>query len=145
MKKKITLKKIKEKVVLAKELGFSLGGFFILGFPSETEEEIEETIRFAKELPLDRAAFFYFQYLPGTEEYNRLIQERNVRLDWNLISLHNSRNLSDIPEKTLRRLRRKALLTFYLRPGAIWAMFRGVQSWGHLKYILKRSVRWIRV
>lgn len=145
MKKKITLKKIKEKAVLARELGFSLGGFFILGFPSETEEEIEETIRFAKELPLDRAAFFYFQYLPGTEEYNRLIQERNVRLDWNLISLHNSRNLSDIPEKTLIRLRRKALLTFYLRPGAIWAMVRGVQSWRHLKYILKRSVRWLRV
>ena len=36
------------------EEGFYIGGFFIIGFPTETREEIEQTIRFACSLPLDR-------------------------------------------------------------------------------------------
>jgi anaerobic magnesium-protoporphyrin IX monomethyl ester cyclase len=44
-------------------------GFFMLGFPTETENEIEETINYAKESSLLGATFFTVVYFPGTALY----------------------------------------------------------------------------
>jgi anaerobic magnesium-protoporphyrin IX monomethyl ester cyclase len=54
--------------------GIITRGFFMLGFPSETEEEVESTIRFAQQSDLCGATFFTVVYFPGTELF-RLAQE----------------------------------------------------------------------
>ncbi|MBI5328507.1 MAG: radical SAM protein [Deltaproteobacteria bacterium] len=63
IKKMITVDQIKEQLTMAHEEGFDIGGFFIMGFPTETKEEIEQTIKFACSLPLDRIGVSYFQPL----------------------------------------------------------------------------------
>lgn len=51
-------------------------GMFMIGFPTETLEEIEETVDFARRSDLDMATFFKVVPLPGTELY-----EEAVRID----------------------------------------------------------------
>lgn len=65
MKKSLTVERIEEKVRLIHEAGIGVAGFFMLGFPGETVEEMRETIRFAKRLPLSRASFANFSRFPA--------------------------------------------------------------------------------
>ncbi len=45
-------------------------GFFIIGFPGETKEQILNTIKFARKLNLDRISVFVANPLPGTEIFD---------------------------------------------------------------------------
>lgn len=65
------------------ECGISVKGFFIMGFPSETKEQINETVSVIAELqhlnscglPAKfRASVFEFCPYPGTKEWQNLIQ-----------------------------------------------------------------------
>jgi magnesium-protoporphyrin IX monomethyl ester (oxidative) cyclase len=73
MKKPILLTKVKPMVDKIRSLGMDVRGFFILGYPGETKENIEDTIGFAKYLQLDWSHFFIFSPLPGTEIYKTCI------------------------------------------------------------------------
>jgi len=70
IKKQLTKELIREKIELMNKVGFQPIGFFILGFPTETREEMQETINFAMSLKLYRAAFTCLIPLPGTEIFN---------------------------------------------------------------------------
>jgi len=52
--------------------GIEVNGFFVLGYPGDSRENIEETIRLARQLPLTRANFMLFTPFPGSREYDRL-------------------------------------------------------------------------
>ncbi|PIQ97169.1 MAG: radical SAM protein [Nitrospinae bacterium CG11_big_fil_rev_8_21_14_0_20_56_8] len=54
----------------------SVHGFFMLGFPTETREEMEATIDFACSLPLTTANFSLVIPNPGTELRDTFIKER---------------------------------------------------------------------
>lgn len=49
-------------------------GFFICGFPFETDEDVKKTINFARTLDLDWSRFNIFQPFPGCELYNYCIK-----------------------------------------------------------------------
>ena len=49
---------------------------FILGFPGETEDDMEETYRLAKEINADYTAFYFPTPYPGTPIYNMAVQNR---------------------------------------------------------------------
>lgn len=65
--KGMDLEAIERNIAEADRLGITSGGFFMLGFPTETVEEMEETIRFAVRSRLDAANFFKVIPYPGTE------------------------------------------------------------------------------
>ncbi|MBW2066400.1 MAG: radical SAM protein [Deltaproteobacteria bacterium] len=149
IKKKIHLEQIREQLTLAKEEGFDVGGFFILGFPTETVEEMEQTISFARSLPLDRIGVSYFQPFPGSTLYDELVEEGQIAEDW---VNHHHTTLHDLtyvsPTTTaeeLRRVRRKLLVSFYFRLGILGGLLRQVKSHKHLYYMTKRGIRWLRV
>jgi radical SAM superfamily enzyme YgiQ (UPF0313 family) len=62
------------------ERGISVKGYFILGFPTETRQELDATVRHARELwdiadsqpGRFRASVFEFRPYPGTPEWHRL-------------------------------------------------------------------------
>ncbi len=67
----------------AKELGIEVRGFFMIGFPGETLEEVQGTIDYARDLHLAVTNFAIVTPLPGTVFYNEvveagLIDERTV-------------------------------------------------------------------
>lgn len=148
MKKSLTVERMEDKIRLIHEAGIGISGFFMLGFPGETREEMEETIRFAARLPLDRASFANFQPFPGCEEFDRLRRSGEFTVDWDLFAptLQSTTYApSGVDVRTLRRLRKRALWTFYARPAIVWKMLGEVRSPGHALHVLRRGWRWLTI
>lgn len=113
--KRSTIEDVRQAVSIAKSLGLKVGGYFMIGAPTETEEEIERTIRFAARLPIDEAAFNITTPLPGTylwEQTRDLVGGDVAEFDYYHTSVYNSPQV--LPAKKLQWLKRKAYLRFYL-------------------------------
>lgn len=148
MKKNLTKEKIKEKLSLLKECGIKASGFFIIGYPTETREDIIKTIDFSRELGLKRAGFSLFKPFPGTEITQHLIEKGELKEikneDWTHFVL------ADVvytpygfTREELVKLRKKALLHFYLRPKIIIKFISEIRNLRHLKLVLKRIYSWL--
>ncbi|MBU0581324.1 MAG: B12-binding domain-containing radical SAM protein [Candidatus Margulisbacteria bacterium] len=72
--KKLNIQKIEEIVKMAKQFGFLVYGFFIIGLPGETEEGFKKTLYLTKKLDFDVANFTMAVPFVNTELY-RMIQE----------------------------------------------------------------------
>lgn len=53
-----------------------LVGYFVIGFPEETEETLNETYKLITSFPLDNYSLFYAIPFPGTRLYNQCLRER---------------------------------------------------------------------
>jgi len=70
LKKYLDLERVKASVQLLKQFDVFCKGFFMIGFPDETPQEMLETINFAVELSLTgmgECSFFPVSVYPGTE------------------------------------------------------------------------------
>lgn len=56
-------------------------GFFIIGYPGETKEDIRKTLNYANTLPLDQRGIYIATPYPGTELYDICRQEGYLRYD----------------------------------------------------------------
>jgi len=148
MKKSLDVGRIEEKVRLVREAGIGVSGFFMLGFPGETAEEMEATVAFALRLPLARASFANFQPFPGCEEFDRLRETGEIAVDWETFAptlQSTSYHPPGITGPDLRRLRKRALRKFYARPSVAWGMLREIRSWDHAAWIFRRGWRWLTI
>jgi len=59
IKKNLNLEKVRETINQCNDLGFITKGYFMIGFPSETIEEIQKTVNFAVKSSLLFASFFF--------------------------------------------------------------------------------------
>ena len=91
MRKAQSVDEIKEKVNLIHSVTrIRTTGFFIIGYPTETKEDIMQTIRLSKELPIDRAQFTICLPVPGSEMTEQMIKEGKLKdLDFSDISFQN--------------------------------------------------------
>jgi anaerobic magnesium-protoporphyrin IX monomethyl ester cyclase len=83
IQKHLDLDRIKEAISLSTAKGILTRGFFMIGFPTETEEEALMTIEYAKSSDLVLSMFFTVVYFPGTLLY-RLAQKMSEISDFNL-------------------------------------------------------------
>lgn len=67
MKKGISPDQVVDAVELAREYGLKVAGSFIVGYPSEEEDDYRETLELADELMLDDYFVSIAEPLPGTE------------------------------------------------------------------------------
>lgn len=65
--KPINFDQVKRVVAKAKQEGIYVAANFIVGFPTETWDEIRETLKFAEEIDVDYAKIFNAVPLPNTE------------------------------------------------------------------------------
>ena len=70
IQKNLDLEKAFNTIELFARVGIVTRGFFMMGFPTETESEVIETIEFAKRSQLCGATFFTVVYYPGTNLYH---------------------------------------------------------------------------
>jgi radical SAM superfamily enzyme YgiQ (UPF0313 family) len=70
IQKNLDLQKAFNTIELFARVGIVTRGFFMMGFPTETESEVIETIEFAKRSQLCGATFFTVVYYPGTKLYH---------------------------------------------------------------------------
>jgi len=90
MNKKITTQQAREAVEVAHQAGLSVGAFFIVCYPGDTDDTVMETLRFATSLPLDYLGLSMPYPLPGTALYKRVKQQitRSWRQDESLLWSH---------------------------------------------------------
>ncbi|MBE0428252.1 MAG: B12-binding domain-containing radical SAM protein [Thermoleophilia bacterium] len=141
MRKKLTTDQIEEKVDLIKNSSnLNVTGFFLLGYPGETVEEIKKTIRFSRRLKLNKASFSPVMPLPGTEIYSDWRKKVPAEdFDWNKFLYYQIIPfVSEIDSRVLEKFVRKAVIGFYVRPRVIWGMAREIKTLYQLKVILKR-------
>jgi len=55
-----------EMVLRLRETGIKTCGFFIIGYPGETYDDMERTLEFANSLPLDQRNIYIATPYPGT-------------------------------------------------------------------------------
>ncbi|HDO25180.1 MAG TPA: radical SAM protein, partial [Nitrospirae bacterium] len=74
-----TVEKIKRTVGWAKKMGILVRGYFIIGMPDETEDDLKLTEKLADELELDEYGFTILCPYPGTQMYD---QQEHGSTDW---------------------------------------------------------------
>lgn len=130
--KNLTLDQIRAAVRLIKKVSIESLGFFILGFPKDTEATMQESIDFAKELDLDLIKTGIIMPLPGTPLFERWKSEgRIVSYDWSKYIFHAAENSvyrhPTLPYETIRRYYDKFYRELYLSPRFIWKRF--IRGW----------------
>lgn len=124
IKKNVKLDVAKRNIELASQRGFSIGGFFMLGFPTETEEEVRRTIEYAVSTKMVTATFFMVTPFPGTELHS-LALSMGFELPKEYEHYQKvSFNTSNVPTEKLVYLRQYALRKFYLDPRRILLYMR---------------------
>ncbi len=120
IKKSLNQQQMRNAIIKLERVGILTSGFFILGLPTETREEMEYTVLWALSTYLHYAQFGLFIPYPGSEDYNKK----------SLLSHNELVNIS-----------RNATLRFYLRPRIIWGLIKHFK-WSQVKAIFNH--RWIK-
>jgi anaerobic magnesium-protoporphyrin IX monomethyl ester cyclase len=120
MKKGITLKNVEDAVRVAKDVNLNVLTSFILGYPGETEDDMDKTIDFSTKLDSDYCQYSILTPFPGTPIYDDLIEKNLIDNDeWNKYTvLKPILKYSEIglSKKMVERKLAKAYLKFYTRP-----------------------------
>lgn len=147
MKKNLDLGTIEEKIDLINEVDLEVNGFFILGYPIETQEDIKKTVKFAKSLKLKRAHFGNFLPLPGAEITEELKEKGKLKqLDWEQLFYSKVPFSPDgITPHQLKKFQRRAFCAFYLRPRTLIKLVLDIKSWRHFRNLIKRIIDYLFV
>lgn len=138
LRKNINLEKIERNIALARKHGIFCLGFFMLGFPTETREELQATVEFAVRSKLHAAHLFIVNPYEGTE-LAKLAEDMGKpvfsKFDNNYLT-PGFTNLTDLSDEELDRIRRRGLLRFWLKPSRVWAIVRDYPCKSQLPYLV---------
>lgn len=115
--KRLAFDDVRQAIRLTREAGMDSACFFMMGFPTETKEEIHQTVHFAKELSPTYASFHVATPYPGTEMYRASQAKRNGHF------IEESYQQA-LPLEQLKTLERDAYLQYYLRPAYLLSRFQ---------------------
>ena len=119
MMKRLEGEKIRLAIRNMRQAGVKSFGFFILGYPGETRENLDRTIDYAVDLDPDFANFYPAVPYPGTELYAKakrdglLASEDWSRMEYSYYLLRGN----GLDEPTVMAAINRARRRFFLRPG----------------------------
>ncbi len=124
IKKFNKLEKIKENIEVARRYNIYTQGYFMMGFPGETEEELQMTRDFALSSKLNQASFFLVVPFEKTDlwdivqQYCDFSPDQYYSKDFNI----NDFNLTAVDLKVLHKYHRESYRRFYFDPARIWGI-----------------------
>jgi anaerobic magnesium-protoporphyrin IX monomethyl ester cyclase len=122
IKKNLDLSKVKNAVSMLANKRILAWGYFMLGFPTETKEEMRQTVEFARRLRLHFVSFSIVLPFPGTPLWD-MIDKKGISYDEYFHNLNYSSpkiTLSEVPASEMPGIRKKAMQKFY----SVWRMLR---------------------
>ena len=135
LRKGITLEMAAEAFRLTKKIGIQTLGYFMIGSPEETKEDILTTIKFAKKLNPDFVHFTITTPYPGTDLYRLGLKNGLLPRDyWQEFAANPSRDFrplvweENLTQGELMVLLKKAYQSFYFRPSYILRRLKEVSS-----------------
>lgn len=82
MDRRVDVNQVREMIILARKYGLEAGTFIMLGYPGETETDIEETIHHLKTANPDHFTITVAYPIKGTELYQEVASIQTVHPDW---------------------------------------------------------------
>jgi len=127
-RKHLNIPRFLEGARLTAAKGVYVHGFCMMGFPTETEAELQQTIDVACSSAFHSAAFFTVIPFPGTVLYAMMQQEypeKLANLDYvNWAYADAKVNLTDLPDSVFFSYQRKAVMQFFRSPRRIVRLLR---------------------
>jgi len=118
--KNLDFGQIRNALQFTRKAGLRAKGFFMVGFPGETEATLAATSELALSLPLDDITVMQLTPFPGTKLYATAHKAGLFDDDWRKM---NTLNTVFVPRgmtpARLERARRQLIRKFYLQPGII--------------------------
>jgi radical SAM superfamily enzyme YgiQ (UPF0313 family) len=143
MNKRETIDEIVQSVALCNHAGIAVEGAFLIGYPGETEEDIEKTIDLACSLDCETVAFFTAIPYPGTHLYE-IAKEKGylgIDVDWRDFAPVSNRNspmtIPGLTHEQLRCFKKKAYNSFYLRPRHILRQLAKIRSFADVINLMR--------
>jgi len=128
--KDIKVNQVENAVNILNRLGIKVHGYFMVGAPTETEEEIKQTIKFAKKLDITTATFSIATPLPLTHLYNKtkhMIDADIEDMDYYKNPVYRAGD-NMLPPSKIQYWKRRALLEFYLHPKRLGSTIKQLLS-----------------
>lgn len=148
--KRNTVQQVRDAVRTAKEVGFDVGGFFVLGNPTETKEEMQATIDFACSMNLDRAQFTIATPFPGTALFelikNAGVNGRFLITDFDFYGPYENKvffEYGGTKKEVVEEMYKRAYRQFYLRPKYMVKVLQKKETYTNAGLLLKEAVRFI--
>jgi len=82
MDRRVDVNQVRDMIRLTRKHGIEAGTFIMLGYPGETEEDIEETIRHLKQSNPDHFTITVAYPIKGTELFQEIEAIQTTNLDW---------------------------------------------------------------
>jgi anaerobic magnesium-protoporphyrin IX monomethyl ester cyclase len=141
LKKGVTTGQIRNAVEITQKAGIKMIGYFMMGIPGETVDDIQQTIKFSKELDTDYAQFSIATAYPGTELFQMAQSQNKIDNDWSksiyALGVKPVVSLSDIPVGELELYVKKAYKSFYFRFSYILKKIKGIKDFHQLLYYIR--------
>ncbi len=139
IKKSLDPDKARNTVKICKKYGLEVYCDFMIGFPHETEDDINMSIDLAKSLDCDYIQVSYVIPYPGTRMYADGVKEGFLKYpyDWEKYAACEPMISSgNIDIEKLQKIYRKFWISFYLRPKLIFRKFiKAMSSFDEFKRI----------
>jgi len=119
LKKGTKLEQVKDAFRWAYEVGIPTDGYFMIGIPGETEENIKETIIFSTQLKASASNFAITIPMPKTELYDIALKHGKITAEsWDDFNYTGKTiyKSETIPQSKLDKYRKNAVISFYFRP-----------------------------
>ena len=141
-KKNTVLQQAKQTIYNIKKAGIRISGFFMIGFPGESKESILETTKLSRSLPIDFASFNIVSPRFSTKFREDTIL--NKQIDPEILSTESSNSLpawknTQISNKELLHLKRKAVKQFYLRPTYLCKRLCNIKSFFEFQNLIREA------
>jgi radical SAM superfamily enzyme YgiQ (UPF0313 family) len=142
--KHVNLTRVPALVAKCKEVGLEVRGYFMMGFPGETREQILHTADFATSLDLDDFALSVVSPLPGTPLFDQCADQGLFTADFDVNNIRYSVShikLPDMGAEELENVRRNVWLEYKARKLAegppdpdAYKVFRSVEEFSNLGF-----------
>jgi len=126
-----------------RKLGIETVGTFILGLPDETEETIKKTIDIIKKIDLDYASFNVAVPRIGTDLRKEAVQLNLIDSSFYFMDQSGTEiamNTKRFSKRKVKKYRKKAVRSFYLRPKYILRRLSKIRNFFDLYRNLKNAV-----
>jgi radical SAM superfamily enzyme YgiQ (UPF0313 family) len=139
--KGITVEGVRRALRMASNRGVRVQGYFMLGAPGETLEEMKKTVSFAVREPFDDAVFDITTPFPHTRIWEN--SRDLIRMDYTAFDCFQTcvYDLGDISAARIERMKKAAFWRFYLHPRRLLSTIRTALGLERLRRTLVKMRR----
>jgi len=146
IRKNLKIERALQTVATAKKYGIEVGGFFMIGFPSETKEEVKKTIDLAINNPFDIAFFSIVAPYEGTELRRDILnghfgEEARAALKANPDEEFPVFYNPDLTREMLIKMRMFGYIRFYTKPARTFNLIKKMYRLVYIKQIIRAIYR----